>query len=167
MTRASLAITCGLLLVLQGCSDVETAGFATATASLSTGAFSTAASFPGGRTGAAPTDRQTPLPAVGIYDIDLAVTKRHAGFLAGLIESKVRGSTLELRADNTYMGRKNGKPESAGTWSMERGAVILQQTHENGEPVTNRGVGTLESDGLSVETIRHGLTIHLVFQRRS
>ena len=83
-----------------------------------------------------------------------------------LVESAVTGSTLELKSDQTYIGRKDGKTESAGTWSIQDGQLTMQQTHEQGKPVASTGTGTIREGVVTVKTKQRGMLVTLVFKRQ-
>ncbi len=178
MTHTALAITLATLLALPGCSDYGTTGVPAVPASSrhivaveaaianSLRSASPVGALPSVTTALVAAAPTAPTSAVGIYEIDTEATVRHAGFLASLIESKVQGATLDLRADRTYVGRENGEPESTGTWSIENGRLAMIQTHENGVRAEDRGEGTIRDGVLTLKMTHAGITVTLVFHHR-
>jgi hypothetical protein len=116
------------------------------------------------RVAAAPASASRPL--VGTYVIDVAETSRRAGLFGSLVAAKVRGSSLELRADHGYVGWRDGVAESAGRWRVVRGRLLLEQTHELDLPAAQRGEGRVRDGVLTVTTVRSGVEVALVFRRQ-
>jgi hypothetical protein len=116
---------------------------------------------------------QAPASAAGSYTVDrslfgeAALTAMRAG--QRLPEGRVR-MDLDLATDGTFrcrMGHGEDEHEYTGRW-LERGSYIeLNQTHQDGEEVSDKMRGTLDRGLLRLTHKEEGLNMPYVLSRRS
>ena len=102
----------------------------------------------------------------GLYDIDAKASAQRAGMLAGVVEALLKGSTLTLEPDMTFVGEKAGVREMEGTWEIANGKLTMNQTHEKGKPSKDTGTGTIVDGVVTVAITKSGVPLSLMFRRQ-